>query len=80
MIREILPKAQKILWAAFLISLPVTNFPYFPSALGGSKVSVRPLLIYPLFLLILFILPVLWKRKLPRAFLPFLVFSLFLPG
>ena len=74
MIREIFQKAKKILWAAFLVSLPVTNFPYFPAALGGSKVSVRPLLIYPLLLLVLVILPSVWKRKLPRVWLPFLVF------
>jgi len=74
MTKEILGKIQKILWAALLVSLPVTNFPYFPSALGGSKISVRPLLIYPLILLILFTLLALWKRKLSQAFLPFLVF------
>ena len=76
MIKEFLPKIRKALWAAFLVSLPVTNFPYFPAAMGGSKVSVRPLLIYPLFLLILLIIPTLWKRKLPRVWLPFLVFVL----
>jgi len=67
-------KIEKGLWAAFLISLPVTNFPYFPSALGGSKVSVRPLLLYPLIMLILFVLPSIWKRKLPKTWLPFFLF------
>jgi O-antigen ligase len=76
MIKEYLPKAKKILWAGFLVCLPVTNFPYFPAGLGGTRVSVRPLLLYPLVLLILLTLPVLWKRKLPRAWLPFLVFIL----
>lgn len=76
MIKEIFRKATRVLWAVFLVSLPVTNFPYFPAALGGSKVSVRPLLLYPLILLVLLILPTLWKRKLPRAWLPFLVFFL----
>ena len=47
--KDLLQKARKVLWAAFLVSLPVTNFPYFPTAMGGSRVSVRPLLIYPLF-------------------------------
>jgi len=76
MIKVFLQKSSKVLWAAFLVSLPVTNFPYFPTAMGGSRVSVRPLLIYPLFFLILLILPTLWKRKLPRVWLPFLVFIL----
>ncbi len=76
MTKELLQKARKVLWAAFLVSLPVTNFPYFPTAMGGSRVSVRPLLIYPLFFLVLLILPTLWKRKLPRVWLPFLVFIL----
>ncbi|MCK4800558.1 MAG: O-antigen ligase family protein [Anaerolineales bacterium] len=74
MIKEYLPKIKKIIWAGFLVSLPVTNFPYFPAGLGGSKVSVRPLLLYPLVLLTLVILPTLWKRKLPRVWLPFFVF------
>jgi len=85
MLKDAYQKIKKILWAAFLVSLPVTNFPYFPTALGGSKVSVRPLLLYPLLILVLIILPGLWKRKLPRTLLPFLVFiivvliSTFLP-
>ncbi|MCJ7735589.1 MAG: hypothetical protein MUP11_13705, partial [Anaerolineales bacterium] len=74
MFSDAFKKIKKILWAAFLVSLPVTNFPYFPSALGGSKVSVRPLLLYPLLILLLIILPGLWKRKLPRTLIPFLVF------
>jgi len=74
MIKEYLPKIKKILWAGFLVSLPVTNFPYFPAGLGGSRVSVRPLLLYPLVLLIIVILPTFWKRKLPKAWLPFFVF------
>lgn len=74
MFSDAFKKIKKILWAAFLVSLPVTNFPYFPSALGGSKVSVRPLLLYPLLILLLIILPGLWKRKLPRTMIPLLVF------
>ena len=76
MIRSIIPKVRKVLWAFLLVSLPVTNFPYFPAALGGTRVSVRPLLLYPLFLLVVMILPTLWKRKLPRVWLPFLTFVL----
>jgi O-antigen ligase len=74
MIKEYLPKIKKIFWAGLLVSLPVTNFPYFPGGLGGTRVSVRPLLLYPLVLLLVILLPALWKRKLPRAWLPFLVF------
>jgi len=85
MLKDAFQKLKKILWAVFLISLPVTNFPYFPTTLGGSKVSVRPLLLYPLLILLLIILPGLWKRKLPLTFLPMMVFiivvliSTFLP-
>ena len=75
MIKEYLPKIRKILWALFLISLPVTNFRYFPAKLAGSGVNVRPLLIYPLVLLFfLATLPALWKQKLPRVWIPFIVF------
>jgi len=76
MIKDLLQKARKVFWAAFLVSLPVTNFPYFPAGMGGSQVSVRPLLIYPLFFLILLTVPTLWKRKLPKVWLPYLVFVL----
>ncbi len=69
-----LDRIKKILWAAFLVSLPVTNFRYFPGALGGTKVQVRPLLVIPMAVLLLFILPGLWKRKLPRFFLPVIAF------
>jgi O-antigen ligase len=66
---------RKVLWAGFLISLPVTNFRYFPDFLSSSKINVRPLLIYPLIpLLIVYTIPALWKRKLPKIWLPFLLF------
>jgi O-antigen ligase len=68
-------KLRRFLWASFLISLPITNFRYFPAFLSSSKVDVRPLLIYPLIpLLLIYTLPALWKRKLPRIWIPFLVF------
>ncbi len=72
---KILPKISRFLWACVLISLPVTNFRYFPAFLASSKVNVRPLLIFPLIpLLLFFILPALWKKKLPKIWIPFFVF------
>jgi len=69
-----LPTIQKIFWAIFLVTLPVTSFPFFPSGLGGSTL-VRPLAIYPLLiLLVIVVLPRLWKHPLPRTLLPLLVF------
>lgn len=66
----------RILWAIFLVTLPVTSFPYFPSGLGG-KTLVRPLATYPLLLLLTFgVLPALFKRPLPRTLLPLLAFIL----
>lgn len=67
-------RITKITWALLFITLPVTNFPYFPSGTGG-KTLVRPLAIYPLFILvILFTIPHLLKRPLPRTFLPLFAF------
>lgn len=64
----------RILWALFFLTLPVTSFPFFPGGLGG-KTLVRPLSLYPLALLLLFItLPRLIKKPLPRTFLPFFAF------
>ena len=69
-----------MLWALLFFTLPVTSFPYFPAGLGG-KTLVRPLAMYPLLLLLLLVtLPRLFKRPLPKTFLPllaFIVFSLF---
>ena len=56
----------RILWAAALLTLPVTSFRYFPA---GDATYVRPLSFYPLALL----MPVLLiqflndKRAFPRA-------------
>jgi len=66
--------SRKVFAAIFFLSLPVTNFRYFPEFLGGVKVQVKPLLIIPMAVLLILILPGLWKRKLPRLFLPLLVF------
>ncbi len=63
-------------WAALLIALPVTSFPYFPRAIGGEAL-VRPLSLYPLMLLFpIVILPRLIRRPLPKnltALLPFIL-------
>jgi len=72
---SILERLKKFLWALVLFSLPITNFRYFPTFLSSSKVSVRPLLVLPLIpLFLFFILPSLWKKKLPKIWIPFLVF------
>jgi len=61
-------------WAVFLITLPVTSFPFFPGIVGGSA-SVRPLAVYPMILLIiLIVLPRLLNKPLPATFLPFMAF------
>ena len=67
---------QKALFAFFLLSLPVSSFPYLPSFLGGNA-QVRPLSFYPLiFLFVLVIIPRFLRGKLPKVFLPLFVFSL----
>jgi hypothetical protein len=77
MLRKHLPALRKALWAVFLVSLPVSSFPYFPPSIGGGSASVRPLLVYPLFLLVILVtFPTLWKRNLPPQWLPFIVFVL----
>lgn len=66
----------KILWVSFLFSLPVTNFPFFPSTFGGTAL-VRPLSLYPLILLFaLFTLPRLLRRSFPKTFLSLMPFLL----
>ncbi len=69
-----LQKAQRFFWVLFLLTLPVTSFPYFPAGLGG-RTMVRPLSLYPLLvLLVIAVLPRLWTRPAPRTLLPFLAF------
>lgn len=72
----LLRNSSKIAWVLFLISLPVTSFPYFPPALAGGTL-VRPLAVYPLVvLLILVTLPRLIAKPLPKtliSFFPFVV-------
>lgn len=69
-------RKQRIFWAAFLVALPVTSFPFFPPAFGGEAL-VRPLSVYPLLILIpLVIVPRLFKKPLPGALLSLLPFVL----
>jgi hypothetical protein len=71
-----LSKIGNIAWAFFLVSLPITSFPFFPSGVGGETL-VRPLAVYPLLLLILLVtLPRLLRRPTPMTFLPLLAFVL----
>ena len=46
---EVSDMAQHIrfIWAAFLLFLPITSFPFFPPAFGGEAL-VRPALSLPL--------------------------------
>jgi O-antigen ligase len=77
MIKKVLSSAGKILMAAFLISLPVTNFPFFPPSFGGNSAFVKPLLVYPLLGLVLLItLPRLFTRPLPQSAVLLIVFFL----
>ena len=74
-----LNQLQQIAWALFLITLPVTSFPYLPQVIGGTAL-VRPLSIYPLLvLLIIATLPRLITGAVPRTiftFLPFILIAL----
>ena len=75
----IIRKISKICWIFFLITLPVSSFPFFPGSIGGGTL-VRPLSIYPLIiLLLLVILPRFLSKPLPRtllSFFPFVVVAL----
>ncbi len=68
-------RLRRALWAALLLSLPVTSFPFFPGGVGG-KTLVRPLAVYPLLALVLLVtLPRLWRGNLPRPAQPLLAFA-----
>ncbi len=71
-----LQPTQKIIWVIFLVTLPVTSFPYFPSGLGGSTL-VRPLALYPLVILLLIsVIPVIFTLPISRTVLPLFGFVL----
>lgn len=71
---------RKWAWVLFLVALPLTSFPYFPPGLGG-KFLVRPLSLYPLLVLLIFVVvPHLLRRPVPRTFqtiLPFVFVATF---
>jgi len=73
-----LENAARVLWAAVLLTLPVTSFRYFPFM--GAETYVRPLSAYPLALLliVLFIQFLCDHKRLswPGAFTPLLAFLL----
>jgi O-antigen ligase len=65
---------ERTAWILFLLFLPVTSFPYFPSALGGGTL-VRPLSIYPLLILLaLSTIPTLFRKPVPKTLLTLLPF------
>ena len=74
-----LPVVQKAVWVIFLVCLPVTSFPYFPSGFGGSTL-VRPLSLYPLLVLLLLVtIPRLLSKPILKtlvAFMPFILVSI----
>jgi hypothetical protein len=76
---SILQFISKASWILFFLCLPVISFPYFPPAIGGGAV-VRPLLIYPLIiLLVVATIPQLVSKSLPRTILvlvPFVIAAL----
>ena len=73
-LKYVLERVKKIAWALFLVSLPVTSFPFFPREVGGGTL-VRPLAVYPLVVLILLItLPRMLTKRLPKTLLSFLPF------
>jgi O-antigen ligase len=76
---DLLRKIRSLAWIFFLVSLPVTSFPYLPPAIGGGAL-VRPLALYPLtVLLVMVTFPRLWNQRLPRTFLsllPFVIIAL----
>lgn len=75
MIQKALKTLPYILMAGLFLSIPVTNFPFFPSGFGGNAAGVRPLLVYPLFGLVLTVtIPRLISKPLPR---PVIILSLF---
>ncbi len=55
-----LERVARFLWAATLITLPVTSFRYFP---GGDGTYVRPLSFYPLAVLLVVQLILLLRRR-----------------
>lgn len=71
-----LQPVEKVVWALFLLFLPVTSFPYMPSALGGGTL-VRPLSLYPLIiLLVITTIPALIRKPIPKTIITLIPFIL----
>jgi hypothetical protein len=67
---------QRVAWVMLLLALPVTSFPYFPPAMGGEAL-VRPLSLYPLVVLLFFlVLPRLFSRPISKTILTLVPFVL----
>jgi O-antigen ligase len=65
---------SRVCWILFLVTLPVTSFPFFPGGIGGGTL-VRPLAIYPLIILfVLVVIPKFITKSLPKTVLSFLPF------
>lgn len=79
MVKKGLRILEKTLIAAFFLSLPVTNFPFYPD-LFGSSAFVKPLLVFPLLgLVVLVTLPRMFSSQLPvpgRLLILFFLWSL----
>jgi O-antigen ligase len=58
---------SRVLWAAALVTLPVTSFRWFPFL--GESTLIRPLALYPLALLLPFLVFQAWRgiRSFPRS-------------
>jgi O-antigen ligase len=71
-------KITRLLWGAALFALPITSFRYFPFL--GESTYVRPLSLYPIALLLFFLLFQVMRRQIsiPRAgtLIPLLAFVL----
>lgn len=76
-LRRALDLGLQVSWVLLLVTLPITNFPFFPPVMGGEAL-VRPFALYPLMvLLVLAVITQTFKHKLPRTLLPLLAFALF---
>ncbi|MFO8036766.1 MAG: O-antigen ligase family protein [Anaerolineales bacterium] len=75
--RKVIQHVRNVLMIVFFVSLPLTNFPFFPPSFGGNSAVVRPFLIYPLLgLVVLVTLPRLLSDSLPKPILIILIFFL----
>jgi hypothetical protein len=72
-----LQKYSRWLWAAVLLTLPITSFRYFPFV--DDSTQVRPLALYPLAILLPLLLVRLWRKEIPNPWQGSLIlFGLFL--